>query len=80
MVKENKIKIDNTTIKTILEKKYNGTTQEDLNSAVDQISKYLKLYEGEDATSENIAQIIDSVSEAYTAAWSNSRARKLDEK
>ena len=80
MVKENKIKINNTTIKTILEKKYNGTTQEDLNSAVDQISKYLKLYEEEDATSENIAQIIDSVSEAYTAAWSNSRARKLDEK
>ena len=80
MAKENKIKIDNTTIKTILKKKYNGTTQEDLNSAVDQISKYLKLYEGEDATSENIAQIIDSVSEAYTAAWSNSRARKLDEK
>lgn len=80
MVKENKIKIDDKTIKTILEKKYNGTTQEDLKSAVDQISKYLKLYEGEDATSENIAQIIDSVSEAYTAAWSNSRARKLDEK
>ena len=80
MAKENKIKIDNTTIKTILEKKYKGTTQEDLKSAVDQISKYLKLYEGEDATSENIAQIIDSVSEAYTAAWSNSRARKLDEK
>ena len=91
MVKENEIKIDNTTVKkkqikidnkTIeenLRKKYNGTTQEDLNSAVDQISKYLKLYEGEDATSENIAQIIDSVSEAYTAAWSNSRARKLDE-
>lgn len=78
--KKKQIKIDNTTIKTILEKKYNGTTQEDLNSAVDQISKYLKLYEGEDATSENIAQIIDSVSEAYTAAWSNSRARKLDEK
>lgn len=92
MVKENEIKIDNTTVKkkqikiddetitTILREKYKGTTQEDLKSAVDQISKYLKLYEGEDATSENIAQIIDSVSEAYTAAWSNSRARKLDEK
>lgn len=78
---EENIQITKDQIRASLEKRFDDKSkknQKEIEWAVSQLTKYLKLYEGLPATKENIAQIADSVSEAYAAAWSNARARKLD--
>ena len=75
------IQITKDQIRASLEKRFNDKSKEkqkEIEWAVSQLTKYLKLYEGLPATKENIIQIADSVSEAYAAAWSNARARELD--
>ena len=78
---EGNIQITKDQIRASLEKSFDDKSKEnqkEIEWAVSQLTKYLKLYEGLPATKENIVQIADSVSEAYAAAWSNARARKLD--
>ena len=75
------IQITKDQIRASLEKRFDDESKEnqkEIEWAVSQLTKYLKLYEGLPATKENIIQIADSVSEAYAAAWSNARARELD--